>query len=69
MDMTAEKFDSDAEHELERYLIAASKAANYLISKVADNGYISASTSKTASIKSKKHKKIVIAELLNNFEH
>jgi len=44
MNMVAEKFDSDAEHELERYLIAASKAANYLISKVADNGYISAST-------------------------
>jgi len=29
MNIAAEKFDSGAEHELERYLIAASKAAHY----------------------------------------
>ena len=43
MNVAAEKFSSGAEQELEHYLTAASRAADYLISKVADNGYISAS--------------------------
>ena len=43
MNMNSEKFSSGAEQELERYLAVASRAADYLISKVADNGYISAS--------------------------
>jgi len=43
MDIITKKFSTGAEQELEHYLTVASRAADYLISKVADNGYISAS--------------------------
>jgi hypothetical protein len=47
MDVVPEKFSVGAEQELEHYLTVASRAADYLISKVADNGYISASADYT----------------------